>query len=279
MTFSLLWFSLGELMFKSILQVFSSFKDSFSFRGCHVFKIGKKPLFILDKYHNIKRRREHDFRFEFQDSYHSGKEAILTSTDDTYDFILKKDEFKFQVRSELIPFADDQFPYCIYFNEDKKLENIIYFSDMSMGFHIRKDITRPIMMSFYPNGKIKDETYIDIDYSLPNQLVDYTKIRGWLLPACVSYDKYGAIDKEKSYYRIFEKNGEHLISLNFYDYEKILSTLNIKSDNLTEKDKLKLEIYFYFNTYKTSISDIIQHVEDLCTISDDELDIIAMILK
>lgn len=266
-------------MIQSVVKMFSSFKDVLFFPSYHVFRIGRKPLFLLDKSHNFKRLKESGFRFEFQDSYHSGKEAVLTSTDDTYDFTLKKGEFKFKVKSKLIPFADDQFPYSIYFNSDKKLEYIIYFSKISVGFHIRKDITRPIMVSFYPNGKIKDETYIDIDYSLSNQLVDYTKIRGWLLPACVSYDKYGSIDKEKSYYRIFEKNGEHLISLNFYDYEKILSTLNIKSHNLTEKDKLKLEIYFYFNTYRASISDIIQHIEDLCTISDDELDIIAMILK
>lgn len=266
-------------MIQSIVKMFSSFKDVLFFPSYHVFRIGRKPLFLLDKSHNFKRLKESGFRFEFQDSYYGGKEAVLKSTDDNYDFTLKKGEFKFKVKSELIPFADDQFPYSIYFNSDKKLEHIIYFSEISVGFHIRKDITRPILIEFYPNGRIKAESYMNIDYSLSNKVVDYNKTRGWLTPRFISYDKDGSINKNYSYYEIFHKNGDHFGTLNFNEYEETLLKLNIKSSKLTEKDKFKLEIYFNFNIYRTNISDIIQHPDDLLTISDDDLDVIAMILK
>lgn len=243
----------------------------------HVFKIGRKRLLILDKKHELEPMFNGGFSFTFEDSHTSGKKAILKSTDEIDFSTNDSPSFHFEINESLIPFANDQFPYSLIFDENKILTTASYFSDVNFG-SLRKDITQPIVIHFYPTGKIEQLCYLPIDKNFEH-LIDYTVTRSWLTPNTVFYNEDGTINKDLSFYRLFnDTNPHHSSILRFKSYEILLKKLNIKGSPSNNRDKLKLELYFNFKKYQHSIIDIVQNRKDLYDISDENIDLIEMII-
>lgn len=263
--------TMGNIESKSNLHLKSSEKSN------HVFKIGQKTLLVLDKEHEIYPTLNGGFSFTFEDSYISGKKAILTSTDEIDFSPVDIPSFNFEINESLIPFANDQFPYSLIFDENKILTTASYFSDSNF-VSLRKDITQPIIIHFYNNGKIEQLCYLSIDDFFGN-LVDYTVTRSWLTPNTVFYNEDDTINKELSFYKVFYDNDVcRPKTLSFKNYDILLKKLNIKEKVETNRDKLKLELYFNFKKYQNSIVDIVKNRKDLYTISDENIDLIEMII-
>lgn len=243
----------------------------------HIFKIGRKKLLVLDKKHELYPMTNGGFSLTFKDSLIGGKKAILTSTSEI-DFPHNDSQsFNFEINESLIPFASDQFPYYLIFDENKVLTTVTYFSDSSFG-SLRKDITQPIVIHFYPNGKIEQLCYLLIDNDFEH-LVDYTVTRSWLTPSKVFYNEDGTINKDHSFYRVFnDTDVNHSTVLSFKNYDTLLKKLKIKGSPKTNRDKLKLELYFNFEKHQNSIVDIVKSRKDLYDISDENIDLIEMII-
>lgn len=171
-----------------------------------------------------------------------------------------------------------------------------YFQLMSVKFipkgiygMYKDNVNKPVRTVYDELGTIKSLTYLDVD---PNQSdLNYYNASCHTTPKFITYNEFGELDEENSYFSIHRKNTTFIVAT-YKDHIDLISKITKKqaSFNLSEhkvmfdnellssNELILLRFYYSFDYYKLKFNLEYKSKEDIFHLSDNEISLISMLL-
>lgn len=171
-----------------------------------------------------------------------------------------------------------------------------YFQLMSVKFipkgiygMYKDNVNKPVLMIYDELGTIKSLTYLNVD---PNQSeLNYYNASCHTTPKFITYNEFGELDEENSYFAIHRKNTTFIVST-YKDHIDLILKITKKqvSFNLSEhkvmfnnellssNDLILLKLYYSFDYYKLKFNFEYKTKEEIFYLSDNDISLISMLL-